>query len=371
MTIYITCCEDQLKLSGMTLMKRVNGLLAVLILCFTSTALAQTSGRKRIITRPAPGASCQLAGAYRIDVARSDKLYSVVKDAASSVPFGSQQQFFMDLSVRLTPPDLLAIECEGSRVSVASSRAPRVSFVADGRTRQEKKPDGGVVVSRVVMDRDTLTFKSQGKSDDNVNVDFKSMDGGRRLRVTRRIDAEQLMQPIMIQTFYDRIAEKVNWNSYSDDEVAKLPASPEKTSTVKVSRPGTMTEGAASNDAAVLRRSLEDWIDATNKRNIDRQMDFYMTRLKAFYLSRDTPRSAVHQEKRRVFQGVRSVEIRAEEPEIIFQDKGRTAVMRFNKKYKIAKNAGVRTGEVVQELRWQRTEDGWQIFSERDVRVIR
>ena len=47
---------------------------------------------------------CPLAGAYRIDVDSSDKLYSVVRGATSKVPFGDQQRFFMDLSTRLTPP---------------------------------------------------------------------------------------------------------------------------------------------------------------------------------------------------------------------------------------------------------------------------
>jgi hypothetical protein len=30
-----------------------------------------------------------------------------------------------------------------------------------------------------------------------------------------------------------------------------------------------------------------------------------------------------------------------------------------------------RTGEVLQELRWVKQEDGWKITSERDLRVIR
>src|SRR4051812_24814892 len=72
------------------------------------------------LTRTTP--NCQVGGAYRINVTDSDQLYSAVKDATSKVPFGDQQRFFMDLSVRLTPPDLLAIECNGDHVSVGSSR---------------------------------------------------------------------------------------------------------------------------------------------------------------------------------------------------------------------------------------------------------
>jgi len=44
--------------------------------------------------------------------------------------------------------------------------------------------------------------------------------------------------------------------------------------------------------------------------------------------------------------------------------------MRFRKKYQIENASGSRRGEVVQELRWRKTIDGWKIFSERDIRVI-
>ncbi|MFN2500837.1 MAG: nuclear transport factor 2 family protein, partial [Pyrinomonadaceae bacterium] len=127
----------------------------------------------------------------------------------------------------------------------------------------------------------------------------------------------------------------------------------------------------ASSDANLLRTALDDWIRATNRRDIDRQMSYYMPQLEAYYLSRNTARNAVRQEKNRVFSTARSIDIRAEEPEIVFQNGGRTAVMRFHKKYMVADRARTRRGEVIQELRWQQSGDGWRIFSERDVRVIR
>jgi hypothetical protein len=116
---------------------------------------------------------------------------------------------------------------------------------------------------------------------------------------------------------------------------------------------------------------LNEWIEATNRRDISAQMRFYVPLLKAYYLSRNTPQSAVLAEKRRVFSGVRAVDIRAAEPEIIFQDNGRTAVMRFIKEYKIVERTRTKSGVVVQELRWQRYGNDWRIFSERDIRVIR
>jgi hypothetical protein len=45
--------------------------------------------------------------------------------------------------------------------------------------------------------------------------------------------------------------------------------------------------------------------------------------------------------------------------------------MRFRKRYEIEGGPAARRGEVVQELRWRRADDGWKIYSERDIRVIR
>jgi hypothetical protein len=100
-------------------------------------------------------------------------------------------------------------------------------------------------------------------------------------------------------------------------------------------------------------------------------MQFYVPVLKAYYLTRNTPQSAVKAEKLRIFSGVRSVDIRAGEPEIILQNGGRSAVMRFVKDYSIVGGSRTKTGAVIQELRWERTGDEWRIFSERDIRVLR
>jgi hypothetical protein len=45
--------------------------------------------------------------------------------------------------------------------------------------------------------------------------------------------------------------------------------------------------------------------------------------------------------------------------------------MRFRKVYDIRNARNSRSGEVIQELRWQQTNRGWKIFSERDIKVIR
>lgn len=123
---------------------------------------------------------------------------------------------------------------------------------------------------------------------------------------------------------------------------------------------------AAPDTRAELRASLNEWIAATNARDVGKQMTFYAPSLEAFYLSRNASRAAVREEKSRLFSRASAVDVRASEPEIRLGRDGHTAVMRFRKRYQIDE----RGGEVLQELRWRHTPSGWRIVSERDLRVI-
>lgn len=131
-----------------------------------------------------------------------------------------------------------------------------------------------------------------------------------------------------------------------------------------------MSDTQGSEARATLRGALDEWIAATNARDIQRQMGFYNQKVNAFYLTRNVPREAVRAEKSRVFGRAKLIDIRAAAPGIRLSRDGRNATMRFRKKYTIEGGGEDRSGEVVQELRWQRTDDGWKIVSERDLRVI-
>ncbi|MET0626430.1 MAG: nuclear transport factor 2 family protein [Pyrinomonadaceae bacterium] len=131
-------------------------------------------------------------------------------------------------------------------------------------------------------------------------------------------------------------------------------------------------EATAPADASTegeLRAALGEWVAATNSRDVGRQMSYYAPKVEAFYLSRNAPREAVRAEKTRLFGRASSVNVQAARPEIQMSRDGRTAVMRFRKRYQIA-GADSRSGEVLQELRWRRTADGWKIVGERDLRVL-
>ena len=369
-------------------MKKLNGV-AAFVLCATLACLGQIASpsssaaqRRRTVSASssaAPrrnGADAQLTGLFRIDPARSDRLYSVVAGATSNLPFGEQQKFFIDLTVRLTPPDLLAIERRGGRITLASSRAPRISFEADGLTHSERSGNGQIVNTRATLRANSLSVSVSGGNADKFSVAFEPLEDGRFLRVTRRLHNEQLNEPVIIRSVYEKISDAAEWNIYGAP-----PARPDTPGPFD----GTVAAGsmitndadagspkAGSNATAYfLRRALDDWIAATNARDIERQMKYYPPVLRAFYLTRNAPREAVRAEKERVFLRANTIDVRADAPELVIQDSGRAAVMRFRKSYRIEGGGQNRSGEVVQELRWQLTPQGWKIFSERDVRVIR
>jgi ketosteroid isomerase-like protein len=354
--------------------------LLILAACAGAGALAQ--GRRA-------AAESELTGVYRINIGESDRLYTVVAGASADLPFGEQQRFFIDLAVRLTPPDLLAIERRDRRITLGSSRSSRVTLVADGVGRSERAPDGRAVYARTSLEGEKLVFTSRGRAEDNFTVIFAPADGGRRLRVTRRISAEGLNEPVVIQTVYDKISESARWDIYgepllpggrADGEVASRVTPDGGGAAVTPARPASEPASAGGRaEAAGLMRDAADllsdalgrWVGATNAGDLAGQMDFYMPRLDAFYLARNVTRDFVRAEKERAFAGADLIDIRAAEPEIIFRDGGRTAVMRFRKQYRIEGRRRARRGEVVQELRWRRTPQGWKITSERDIRVIR
>jgi ketosteroid isomerase-like protein len=136
-------------------------------------------------------------------------------------------------------------------------------------------------------------------------------------------------------------------------------------------RPADDASTAPPNPAsASVHQALDEWLDATRRGDISAQMRFYPSRVPVYYTWRDVPRAAVRAEKRKVFSGATRLEIAAGPPTVEVADDGATAVTRFRKRYVIEGPAINRKGEVLQELRWERTDAGWVIVSERDAQVL-
>ena len=129
------------------------------------------------------------------------------------------------------------------------------------------------------------------------------------------------------------------------------------------------TERGIPADAG-LHSALTDWLEATKAGDIERQMRFYPSRVPVYYTWRDVTRQAVRAEKVRVFGAATRLEITTDVPTVEVEEGGDSAVSRFRKRYVIEGPAVRRRGEVLQELRWARTPEGWRIVGERDAEVL-
>jgi hypothetical protein len=127
----------------------------------------------------------------------------------------------------------------------------------------------------------------------------------------------------------------------------------------------------AQEKFASLRNALDEWIAATNARNLEKLMGFYDARLSVFYLARNVSREFVRAEKARLYQRMDLLDVRAGTPEITINRADGTALMYFRKQYVMTGKGQERSGEVLQQLRWRRLGQEWKIIGERDAQVIR
>jgi hypothetical protein len=126
----------------------------------------------------------------------------------------------------------------------------------------------------------------------------------------------------------------------------------------------------AGGDFTSLRGAFDGWLAATNARDLETLMKFYSLRMDAFYRARDTSQEVVRADRARMFERADALGVSAGPPEITVSGDGRTATMHFNKDYFVRVNGRERRGRVLQQLRWQLTDEGWKIVSERDIRVL-
>jgi hypothetical protein len=119
---------------------------------------------------------------------------------------------------RLESPEMLAIERQGSTVTIASSRAPQSTFEADGSERQEQLPNGRSARVTATLRGEQLLVSMTGYRESDFNVTFEPIEGGRQLRVRREIYSDRLDQPIVVNSVYDRTADAAQWNVFNGSE---------------------------------------------------------------------------------------------------------------------------------------------------------
>ncbi len=162
------------------------------------------------------GVGMSLTGTYRLDQSRSDNPTAAVTRAVATVPFGERQRVTDQIMRRLDAPEMLAIERSGQNVTIASSRAAQTTFSANGAESREQLPNGSYARVTTQLQGERLTVRSAGNRATDFNVTFEPIDGGRRLRVTREIWHDRTgVNPIVVQSFYDRTSDTAQWNVFT------------------------------------------------------------------------------------------------------------------------------------------------------------
>lgn len=162
-----------------------------------------------------PYSANRLTGTYRLDVSRSDDPRDAAERVTRNLPASNRDRLLNAITARLESPDQLAIDLRGRSVTIASSRAPQITFEADGRERVETTNNGRTVRARATLTGDQLLVSSTGDRGSDFSVTFDSIDNGQRLSVTRRVYAEGLTQPVVVQSTYDRTSDVAQFNVYT------------------------------------------------------------------------------------------------------------------------------------------------------------
>jgi hypothetical protein len=156
----------------------------------------------------------RLTGTFRLDTSRSDDPRDAAERATRNIAFRDRQRVLNALTARLEAPTQIAIDRRGRNVTIASTRAPQISFEADGQYRNEQMPSGRQIRTRAQLSGDQLIVATTGDRGNDFEVTFDPLEGGQRLRVTRRVMVEGLYQPVVVQSVYERTSDVAQLNIY-------------------------------------------------------------------------------------------------------------------------------------------------------------
>jgi hypothetical protein len=115
---------------------------------------------------------------------------------------------------------MIGLQREGRTVTIASTRAPQITFDADGRTRTEQTPRGRTVQVTAKLVGDQLVVTSTGDRGNDFTVTFEPVNNGRELRVTRRMEVESLTQPVVATSYYNKTSEVAQLDLYRETSPA-------------------------------------------------------------------------------------------------------------------------------------------------------
>ncbi|HYO90749.1 MAG TPA: YMGG-like glycine zipper-containing protein, partial [Pyrinomonadaceae bacterium] len=171
---------------------------------------------------PASALDLRLTGLYQLDLGNSDDPQEAAERSTQNLAFGMDADEIERLTRRLSSPQQLSIERRGTAISIASTRAQRITFEADGKEKVERTANGNEVRSRAVLYGEELMVSYSDGNREEFSVTFDPIDQGRRLRVTRRIYDRRLDRPLVVQSIYEKVSALARWDVYGRPDAAQV-----------------------------------------------------------------------------------------------------------------------------------------------------
>lgn len=200
--------------------------------------------------------SGRLTGTYRVDLSRGDDARAAAERAARGMAPSERRRVLNALTQRLESPQELALDVRGRNVTIASTRASQISFVADGRERIETAASGRTIRSRATLTGDQLMVSTTGDTGNDFSVTFDSIENGRRMNVTRRVYVQGLSVPVVVQSVYEKTSDVAQFNIYNPQSSPTSNAGfvvPDNTRVIGILDESLSTRTAVVGDRFTLR----------------------------------------------------------------------------------------------------------------------
>jgi hypothetical protein len=192
--------------------RRTIGFLTLAALAAVSVNTSAQRGQQR-----RESAAIRMSGTYELETTRGDDAQRAADQATRYLPPSQRDRAYQSLLGRLQPPVRVAIDAVGRTVTISSSDGPRATFDADGRSRDELGPGGRRIVVRAEFIGNRLSVSTSGNRSTDFLVTFEPLDNGNALLVTRRLDSDDLRNPVSIQSYYRRVSNDPRWDLYAPD----------------------------------------------------------------------------------------------------------------------------------------------------------
>jgi hypothetical protein len=165
------------------------------------------------------GRANNLTGTYQLNTSQSDNSSDIADQVTRSLPGRDRPRQRTQILRRLDAPAELAIERRGRTITMVSNNADRVTFEANGVAQTETMPNGRSMRTVATLVGDRLEINSTGDRSLDYQLTIEPLNGGRSLRVTRRVSDVGFSQPVVSRSVYDKVSNEARLDMYSSPGV--------------------------------------------------------------------------------------------------------------------------------------------------------